>query len=812
MENLFRDLGQAFRGLRRSPGFTVVALLTLALGLGATMAIFSVVDAVLLRPLPYPESERIVRLWSIYTQRDLPPLNVSDGEFLDYREQNQAFEALGVHVSLNANLTGEGEPERVLATYTSAGFFPTLGTQPALGRVYGADEDGPQSQPVAVISHGLWRRRFAASPDVVGRTLEINGRPATILGVMPEGFDYPRDTEVWSPLGLDPAEQAPRGQHYLTLIARLKPGVSLESAQQDVSAIASRFGERFPVEYPPQSGWSVRLVSLLEDQVGDTRPALLVLAAAVALLLLIACVNVANLLLVRAQTQEREVAIRVALGANRRRLIRHSFSETLLLALAGGALGLLAAHWGLAALLRINPEAVPRAQEIGLDVRIVAVALGLALLIGLALGLVPVLKAMRPDLQSTIKEGSGKASASRGARRVRRLLVGAEVALAMLLLIGAALVIRSFSRLSQVSPGFQAERLLTLGLSLPRATYAEDRQVAQFYDRLLDRLAAVPGVEGASSVSYLPFSGAESRSATVGAEGQPFSPGQSLPEPDVRAVDHRYFQTMGMPLRGGRAFTAADDEKAFPMAVLDEVAAERLWPDQEAVGKRFKMGPPTEENPSPWITVVGVVGEVKQMGLDAEPRGVVYFPQLRRIERAQYLVVRTTSADPASVAGSVRAAIREVSKDQPVSDVMTMEQRLSASLAGPRFTMALMSVFAVLAAILAAVGIYGVVAYTVAERTHEIGIRMALGARRGQVLQMVVTQGMAVVLAGLVAGLVAAFWATRGLAGLLYGVEARDPLTFLVVPLFLALVALAANLVPARRATRVEPVTALRSE
>ncbi|HJX29633.1 MAG TPA: ABC transporter permease [Thermoanaerobaculia bacterium] len=810
MENLFRDLGQAFRGLRRSPGFTVVALLTLAIGLGATMAIFSVVDAVLLRPLPYPDSERIVRLWSIYSQRDLPPLNVSDGEYFDYREQSQAFEALGVHVSLNANLTGEGEPERVLATYTSAGFFPALGTQPALGRAYGADEDGPQGQPVAVISHGLWRRRFGASPGIVGGTIEINGRTATILGVMPEGFDYPQETEVWSPLGLDPAEQAPRGQHYLTLIARLKPGVSLESAQQDVSAVASRFGERFPVDYPPQSGWSVRLVPLLEDQVGDTRPALLVLASAVALLLLIACVNVANLLLVRAQTQEREVAIRVALGANRRRLIRHSFSETLLLSLAGGALGLLAAHWGLAALLRIDPEAVPRAQEIGLDVRVVTLALGLALLTGLALSLVPVVKALRPDLQATIKEGSGKATASRGARRFRRLLVGAEVALAMLLLIGAALVIRSFSRLSQVSPGFRAERLLTLGLSLPRATYAEDRQVAQFYDRLLDRIAAVPGVEGASSVSYLPFSGAENRSATVGAEGQPFSPGQSLPEPDVRAVDHRYFRTMEIPLRAGREFTAADDENAFPMAILDEVAAQRLWPDQEAVGKRFKMGPPTEENPSPWITVVGVAGEVKQMGLDAEPRGVVYFPQLRRIERAQYLVVRTASADPMSVAGSVRAAIREVSKDQPVSDVKTMEQRLSASLAGPRFTMALMSVFAVLAAILAAVGIYGVVAYTVAERTHEIGIRMALGARRGAVLGMIVTQGMAVVLAGLAVGLVAAFWATRGLAGLLYGVETRDPLTFVAVPLFLALVALVANLAPARRATRVEPVIALR--
>lgn len=807
--NIGQDFRYALRTLSRTPGFTVMALLTLVLGIGANSAIFSVVDAVLLRPLPFPDSDRIVRLWSFYTQRDLPPLNVSDGEFFDYRDQSRSFEHIGVFVSLNANLTGDGEPERVLATYTSAGFFPALGVESALGRVYGAEEDSPEGPAVVVISHGLWQRRYGSDPKAVGGTILINSRPATVIGVMPRGFEFPEETQIWSPLGLDPAQESPRGQHYLSLIARLKPEVSLEQAQQDVSAIAGRFGERFPVDYPPDSGWEVRLVSLLEDLVGEHRTQLTVLSVAVALVLLIACFNVANLLLARAQTREREVAIRVALGATRNRLIRHSLVESLLLSLAGGALGLLLARWSLAALLAIDPEALPRAGEIGLDAGIAAFTLGLSILTGLVLGLVPVVRALRPDLQETLKEG-GKSTAGAGAHRFRRMLVGTEVALALVLLIAAGLMIKSFAHLSQVDAGFKTDRLLTMGLSLSRAAYAEDRQVAQFYDRLLDRIEALPGVQAASSVSYLPLSGAENRSATVGAEGQPFTRGQSLPEPEVRAVDYRYFRAMSIPLLRGREFTASDDEKAFPMAILDEVLAERLWPGQDPVGRRLKMGPPTEDNPSPWITVVGVVGEVKEMGLDAESRGTIYFPQLRRIERAQYLVVRTESADPLSMAESVRGVIQEMNRDQPVSDVKSMEQRLSSSLAKPRFAMAVMALFAGVAATLAAVGIYGVVAYTVSERTHEIGVRMALGAQRGDVLRMVVRQGMVVVLAGVALGLVVAFWATRGMAGMLYGVATNDLATFVGVPLFLAIVALTANLLPARRATRVEPVIALR--
>ncbi|HYG64531.1 MAG TPA: FtsX-like permease family protein, partial [Thermoanaerobaculia bacterium] len=538
----------------------------------------------------------------------------------------------------------------------------------------------------------------------------------------------------------------------------------------------------------------------------------------VLLVLLIACVNVGNLLLARAQDQSRESAIRVALGASRGRMVRQWVTSTLLLTLLGGALGLLAAHWGLAAFLAVNPEPVPRAEGIGLDGRVVAFTLGLTLLTALVLGMVPALRASRPDLQGTFKEGGGKATASAGVHRFRRVLVGLEVALALVLLISAGLTLKSFARLRQVDPGFRATGLLTMELSLPRSRFGEDREASQLYDRLLDRIVALPGVEAASSVSLLPFAGGDAhRSASVGAEGQPYSPGDALPEPEVRSIDHRYFRTMDIPVLAGRAFTASDDEKAFPMAVIDDVVARRLWPGTrtlEVVGKRFKLGPPVEQNPAPWVTVVGVAGVARQFGLGTdESRGVVYFPQLRRAERTQSLIIRAEGdADPLTLAGPVRDAVRTMVPDQPVAQVMTMEQRIAASLASPRFSMLLLAAFAAVAMALAAVGIYGVVAYSVGQRTHEIGVRMALGAQRRQVLTLVVLQGMSVVLAGLVLGLLASYWATRALAGLLYGVAATDAATFVTVSLLLAAVGLAANLLPARRAANLEPTTALRYE
>lgn len=812
MDTFLKDLRYALRALGRNPGFTAVATLTLVLGIGANSAVFSVVDAVLLRPLPFPEPDRIVRLWSLYAEREGPPLEASEEEFLDYQAQNQTLSELGAFISLKASLSGEEQPERVQATFATSGLFSTLGVGPALGRVYGPEEDKPGAPPVAVISYGLWQRQFGSDPGLLGQSVLLNGRPVTIIGVMPLEFRFPRETDVWSPLGIDPANPTPRTEHYLTVIGRLKDGVPLERATDDLNAIARRFGERFPTQYPADSGWGVSLTSLLEDLVGDTRPQLLILLAAVVLVLLIACVNVANLLLARAQTRDKEVSIRVALGATRGRVIRQSITESVLIALAGGLLGFLVARWGIAAFLAINPDPLPRAGEIAVDARVFGFTLLLGLLTGVILGLVPALRAFRPDLQAALKEAAGKTTGSVGQHRFRRFLVGLEVALALILLIGSGLMVKSFARLKQVNPGFRADNLLTLELALPRSGYPDDAQVSRFYDELVGRLEALPGVEGASVISYLPFSNGINRSATVGPEGMSFSPGDALPEPEVRSVDYRYFRSMGIPLAEGRELTAADDMRAYPMALIDEVLARQLWLGQPVTGKRLKMGPPTEENPNPWVTIVGVVREAKQSSLAGEARGVVYFPQLRRAERGQFVVLRTAGGDPLRLAGAVQEQVRAMDRGLPVSDIKTMEQRLNASLAKPRFTMWLMAVFAILAAVLAAVGIYGVVAYTVNQRTHEIGIRMALGARRNDIVAMVIRQGMGVVLVGVACGLIASFLLTRGLAGLLYDVEVNDLATFSGTPVLLAVVALVANLLPARRATRVEPIIALRRE
>lgn len=814
MENLLREIRYSLRALARSPGFTAVAVLTLVLGIGANSAIFSVVNAVLLRPLPYPDADRIVRLWGDYSNRDLPPLDASEGEYYDYRDQSrQSFDHIAAFVSVDASLTsGEGEPERVLATYTSGDFFQVLGAEALAGRVYGPEEDRPGGPAVAVISHGVWQRRYGSDRALLGKPILVNGNQVTVVGVMPPGFEFPAQGEIWAPLQLDRAQQSPRGQRYLGVIARRRPGVSPAQAQTQIDTLAARFHEQDPALYGADSGWGVRLVPLLDEVIGDIRKPLLLLLAAVALVLLIACVNVANLLLSRAQVRERELSIRVAIGASRTRLFLQAMAESLLLALIGGALGLLAADWALRGFLAVNPDPFPRAEGIRLDALVALVTFGISVLTGLVLGLVSAVQASRADVQAVLKEGGGKSSAGRGHFRFRRALVGLEVALALLLLIGAGLMIKSFALLRQVDPGFRPENLLTMEISLSRSRFPEDRQMAQFYDQLLDRIGSLPGVVSASSISLLPLSGGGTRSGSVGEEGRSYTPGDPLPEPEWRTIDYRYFRTMGIPVLQGREFTASDDEKASPAAVIDEVLARQLWPDQNPIGKRFKLGAPTEGNPAPWVNVIGVVREAKMIDLSTEPRGTVYFPQLRRIERAQTIVVRTRSADPLSMAGSVRAAIRAMNPDQAIAGIRTMEDHLAGSLARPRFSMLLMAVFAAVAAVLAAVGIYGVVAYAVTQRTHEIGVRMALGAQRGDILKMIVGQGMLVVTIGAACGLLAAFLLTRILAGLLYNVATTDLAIFTGVPLLLAAVALAANLLPARRAMRIEPVTALRYE
>lgn len=812
MQTLLQDLQLALRALRKSPGFTAIALLTLTVGIGANSAIFSVVNAVLLRPLPYPGSERIVRVQSIFAKRDMAIGGAAEGEYLDYKRLCRSFTDFAVFIDAGANLTGDGEPERVPVTFTSAGLFPVLGVKPALGTVFTAAEDKPKGPPVVVISHALWQRRYGGDPRIVGRPLVLNNRGTVVLGVMPEGFSFPGKTELWLPLQVDPNDLTPRERHYLGLIARLKPGVSLAQAQADIGAVAARFGDSDPVLYAPESGWGVRLVPMLDEVVGDTRPRLLILLAAVGLVLLIACANVANLLLARAQDREKELSIRLALGARRADLVRQSLVEGVVLALAGGALGLLLAHLGLAALLAVSPDPIPRAAEIGLDWRVIAWTLGLSLATGLALGMVPVLRAARPDLQSALKEGGGKATVGAGQQRFRRVLVGVEVGITLVLLVFAGLMIKSFQRLRGVDPGFRSGRLLTMQLIVTRAQAAGDPQVGHFYERLVEHLGALPGIEGAAAVSYLPLSGGQNTTETIGFEGQVYTEGQPLPEIESRFIDYRYFRTLGIKPLAGREF-AADDTGSTPrVVILDRVLARRLFPDRDPAGRRVKVGPPHNGNPSPWLTVVGVVPEIKQLSLTAEARGVLYYPQMQRPQRAQYLVLRTRSADPLTMAGPVRAAILSLNRDQPVADVKSMEDRIVGARSKPRFSMLLFAIFAAVAALLAIVGIYGVVAYSVTHRTHEIGVRMVLGASRRDVFKLMMAQGMAVVLAGLCAGLVVAFWATRVLSNLLFDVTVRDAATFVAVPLLLVAVALAAIVVPVRRALRLDPTVALRYE
>lgn len=812
MEHFFRDLRDAVRNLVKHPIFTIVTLVTLLLGIGANTAIFSVIDTVLLEPLPYPQADRIVQVWGEYRGRDLPPLNASEGEFLDYRDRTESFSAVGGFVQSAANITGDGEPERIQVAYTSAGFFPALGVEPQVGSVYGEAEDQPGNTSVVVLSNGLWQRRYGSDPGVVGETLMMNDRAMTILGVMPSGFDFPAGLDLWSPRGLDPGRLVPRSEHYFAVIARLAAGTSFEQAQSEMQQIAQQFETAHPDVYPEQADWNIYLTRLEDDLLGEARTPLLILFGASLLVLLIACVNVANLLVGRLRARERETAVRVALGAGRGAIVRRTLTETILLSLIGGLLGLAAAYAIISVLFAVYPESVPRSGELSLDGEILLFALGLSLGTGLLLGLFTAVQASRPNLQSALKEGGGGRAAGSGQSGFRRFLVAVQVALALVLLVGAGLLMKSFVQLQQVEPGFDPDGLLTMALTLPQASYENPPAVARGFDELLDRLESVPGVEAAGAVSRLPLSDAGGRSETVGKEGALWSPGESLPEPELRWVDPRYFESMDIRLLEGRLFEPTDHIETRLVALIDESAAQTLWPDESPVGRRFKRGAPTDENEEPWVTVVGVVESVKDFALEEEPRGTVYRPQLQAPSRTQYIVVRTASDDPLDMAPTVRSTIRELMPDVPVSDVQPMTERLRGATAADRFAMLLLGLFALVAVILAAVGIYGVVSHSVGRRTSEIGVRLALGAERREILNLVMMQGMSMVLVGAAVGLLVAFWASRTLQSLLYGVGTTDPMVFVGVTLLLLAVAALATFLPARRASFLEPTQALRYE
>ncbi|MDQ3803685.1 MAG: ABC transporter permease [Acidobacteriota bacterium] len=809
LETLWQDLRYAARTLRTRPGFAAVAVLTLALGIGANTAIFSVVNAVLLRPLPYEDPERIVRIGGTNQRRGAALGSFSPQDFFDWRERANVFEALAAYDGWSPSLTGAGEPERVEAARVSPGFFGVLKVSPALGRDFLPAEEQRGNHLSVILSHPFWQRRFGGDPRVIGRSLTLNGHGYTVVGIMPAGFAGPKFTggdfeqaELWAPFAPDLSQWTRDGRSVDAAIARLKPGVSLAQAQAELDAIAAQLQRQYP---DTNAGIGAAAASLHEQAVGAIRPALLTFLVAVGLVLLIACANVANLLLARAAARQKEIAVRMALGAGRARIVRQLLTESVLLAGLGGAAGLLLALWATSLLVALGSDAIPRPDEIAVDARVLGFTLGVSLLTGIAFGLAPALAASRPDLNETLKEGGRSQTFGRGRKRVRGVLVVSEVALSLLLLIGAGLLVKSFVRLRRVDPGFDPRHVLTMNAFLPGARYPEEWQHAAFFEKVLERVRALPGVESASVVSNLPVSGNYDR-ISLYVEGQTPAAREDIPDAERYMVDAEYFKTMRIPLLGGRPFNDRDTAEAPPVVIVNESVARRFWPGESAVGKRVRTDPSR-----PWLTVVGVVGEVRHYSLEAAPNMQLYLPHRQVPSQVMTFAVRS-AGDPGAQAAAVRGQVWAVDKDQPVYDVRTMGQLLSESLAQRRFTMLLVGVFAGVALLLAAVGLYGVMNYAVAQRTHEIGIRMALGAQRGDVLRIMLGQGMALTLGGVGLGLVAAAGLTRVLESLLYGVSALDPAVFAGVTFILIAVAFLACCIPARKATRVDPIVALRYE
>ena len=803
MQTLWQDLRYGIRTLLAKPGFALVAIVTLALGIGATSTIFSFVNGILLRPLPYENSERLVLLDEAAPKRGIPSMGVSFPNFVDWREQNGVFAGVAAYDDRSFALTGGGEPEQLSGGIVSHNIFVILGVAPMLGRKFRPEEDGPDQSDVVILSHGLWERRFGADSGIIGQSIIVNNRARVVVGVMPLGFKFPETAELWIPLTPE-VRNWTRNDHGISAVGRLKPGVTLEQAQADINAVARRIEELHPVT---NEGMGVSLIPLRDGLVGDFRKALLLLLGVVGLVLAVACANVANLLLARASARQREIAVRAALGASRWRVFRQLLTESFLLGVTGGALGLVLALWGLDLLLAAIPVDLPFWMKFNLDWRVLGFAAGTALLTSLFFGVAPALQAARIDLNETLKEG-GRGGAGASRHRLRRALVIAEVALSLILLIGAGLMTRSFLRLQQVNPGLNAENVLTLRVSLPSAKYDAPEKRQDFFKQLLERTRALPGVQAAGAISNLPLGGGSlGRSLTV--EDYPVLSVGQTPLVNNCVITPNYFGAIGITLLTGRDFTNADARDAAKVTIIDERLAREYWPNESPLGKRIRFGPP--EDNEPWHTIVGVVGEVKHESLNLTRRKSVYLPHAQISIGGMALAVRTR-AYPESLAAAIRDQVKELDPNQPVTAVRTMSEVISRSVWQPRLYAILFGVFAAVALLLASVGIYGVMSYTVAQRTHEIGIRMALGAGRGDVLRLVITQGMWLVLVGVGIGVLASLALTRLMQSLLFGVGATDPVTFAGVTVLLAAAALIACYVPARRATKVDPMIALRYE
>jgi putative ABC transport system permease protein len=801
LDALGQDARYSWRRLVRSPGFTAVAVITLGLGIGANSAIFSVVHTVLLSPLPYAEAERLVRVFSVRTE----PTTMSGPDFMDIREQAGVFEGLAAYNSETRTLTGAGDAERVAVGAVTPGFFEVLRVSPVLGRTFRPEEMEPGQERVALLSHGFWLDRFGGDPGVLGRTITLNGLEHEVVGVAPPGFDVPPNRALWVPIVNEEMFADSRRAIYLSVLGRLGAGVTLAEADAEVSTIAARLEAAYPED---NVGWSATVRPMRDVVVGDARAPLLVLLGAVGLVLLIACANVANLLLARAAGREGEFSVRAALGAGKARLMRHLLTESVMLGALGGALGLVLAFLGTRVLIAVGPAGIPRLDEVGVDGTVLAFTAAAALLTGILFGLAPALQVARANLASSIREGGRGAPGGRG-NRLRSGLVIGQTALAVVLLVGAGLLLGSFARMMQVDPGFDSDGVLTVPLSLPEAGYPDFAQVRDFYGRFLERLETVPGVRSADAV-YPGLAGGGSFSIGFTVDGrEPLPPGESQGM-QTRVATAGYFSTMGIPVRRGRAFTEWDREDAPGVVVLNEAAVRRYFPDEDPLGQRISLGWTRD-----WVQmggeVVGIVGDVRHFGLASEPVPELYLPHAQVPIGAMTLVLRTPG-DPLAVAGAVRAALRELDPTLAAGTFVPLEEQLSRSVAQPRFYALLLGLFAALALTLAAVGILGVMSYLVAQRTREIGIRMALGADARAVHRLVIGRGMLLTLAGLALGIPATFALTRVIESQLYGVEPGDPVILAAVVLLLTAVAFLASYIPSRRAIRIDPMVALRGE
>jgi predicted permease len=820
MESLFQEIRYGGRMLIKNPGFTAVAILALALGIGANSAIFSIVNSVLLRPLPYKDPERLMVVWSSQGQpagkKGDSAMPVTSGDFLDWRKENKVFEQMAALHSQSVNITGDNNPEQLGGVRVSPNLFSILGVEAKMGRTFTA-EDEQISSRVVVIGHGLWQRRFGSDPNVIGKNITLNNENYTVIGVMGQdfqfprkgyffdGFQFPKRVDVYFPLAFTPNQVTNRGRSYMAVVARLKQGVSVENARAEMDTIAQRLAQEYP---QTNTDRGIIPVPLQQQVVGKVEQALLVLLGAVGFVLLIACANVANLLLARSSSRQKEFAIRSALGASRMRVIRQLLIESLLLSLTGGTLGMLLSLWGVDLLLAISPGNLPRINEIGIDGRVVLFTLSISFLTGIVFGLAPALQVSRFCLSDTLKETSKGSSSSIRHNRFRNLLTVTEVTLAFVLLIGAGLMSRSFLRLVNLDPGFNPENVITIDISLSRTKYAEPQQRTAFFKQAVEKLKAIPGVESSGAVYPLPLSGGD-EGAAFGIEGRPSpAPGQ-VQSAGPRWVSSDYFKAMGISLAKGRFFTERDDEQGPNVLIINESMARRYWPDEDPIGKRVAFD--RRDNSPNWREIVGVVKDIKHSSLDVTTRPEMFFPFSQFPSPFMTLVIRSKT-DKNALAAAVRDMIVTIDKDQPISNIWTMDQLMSNSISQRRFNMLLLSIFAVVALLMASVGIYGVISYSVTQRTHEIGIRMALGAQRKDILQMVMKQGMGLALLGIAAGLVASFGLTRIMSSLLFEVSATDPITFAGISLLLIVVALFACYIPARRAMSVDPMVALRYE